>query len=827
MFGNTRRFADSLLNTRLAIFQDNPEFVISLIVIVFIGAILIAVLASFRAADKRRGKQLERSDNLLRAVNEAANVILTAEGGRNFDESLLSGMSLMGRCLDVDRVQLWQNETIGGELCFVHKYEWLSETGMDKAPVELGLTFRYSDKPEWKEMFMRGEYINSPFAKLPSEDQVFLSVYDIKSIVVIPLFLQDMFWGFFSIDDCKTEREFTEDEIDILRSASLMLASAINQSAITKDLLDTADRLEAALFESNQANMAKTTFIANMSHEIRTPMNSIIGFSELAIDSDIKPATREYLENIIFNSNWLLTIINDILDISKIEAGKMELESVPFNLHEIFTHCQTLTMPKAIEKGLVLHFYAEPVIGKRLLGDPTRLHQIFINLLSNAIKFTNIGAVKLSSYITESTDDECTVFFEVRDSGIGMSPEQIEKVFNPFMQADSSMTRKHGGTGLGLSITKNLIDLMGGELKVESTLKVGSKFSFGITFKTMNMPDNTPVASAMIASIEKPTFKGDVLVCEDNLMNQRVIREHLIRVGFTVEVAENGKDGIDMVRSRKQSGMRPYDLIFMDIHMPVMDGLEATPKIVELNTGTPVVAMTANIMADDLTLYKANGMTDCIAKPFTSQELWRCLLKYLTPVASASASASVTDSSLSAVSDDDLQRQLMVDFVDDNRGRCAEITGALDSGDIKMAHRLAHSLKNNAGLLGKVALQNVAADVESALKNGINEVTNEQMALLETELTAVLADLDAFFASESIPEATNPYTIFFTAKKSLEILRSLEPLLKSGNFECLNYIADLRSVRGSEVLISRMEEFEFRPQALDALNNLRQLLEEE
>ena len=811
-----------ILNVTPSIWEANPELVVSLVIILLVGVILIIGLVSFRAKDKKRNKQIEKSDSLLRAVNAAASVILASGDGASFEDSLMAGMALMGRCLDVDRVQLWQNATIGGELCFIHKHEWLSETGMEKTPVPIGLTFRYSDKPGWHEMFLRGEHINGPFSMLPENDQIFLSTYEIKSIVVIPLFLQEQFWGFFSIDDCRAERIFTDDEIDILRSASLMLASAINQTAMTQDIQATAAQLEIALSESNQANLAKSTFIANMSHEIRTPMNSIIGFSELAIDTDIKPETKEYLESIITNSNWLLTIINDVLDVSKIEAGKMELESVPFDLHEIFTHCQTLTVPKAIEKGLVLHFYAEPVIGKKLLGDPTRLHQIFINLLSNAIKFTNIGAVKLSSFITESTGDECTVCFEIRDSGIGMSPEQIEKVFHPFTQADSSMTRKHGGTGLGLSITKNLIELMGGELMVESTLKVGSKFSFELKFKTMNMPSYTSVQSK-IASIDRPTFSGEVLVCEDNLMNQRVIYEHLLRVGLGVEVAENGKEGIEMVRARKESGARPYDLIFMDIHMPVMDGLEAAPHIAELNTDTPILAMTANIMADDLSLYKSVGMIDCIAKPFTSQELWRCLLKYLTPVNTV-ASRSVT-----VENDEDLQRQLLVDFLDDNRDRYAEICSAISSDEIKMAHRLTHSLKNNAGLINKPRLQKAALKVEMALKDGQCSVTEEQLNVLESELTIVINELDMSLQ----PDSQNDDNVddlnisSYDSKASLELLQKLEPLLKSGNFDCLNYINELRSVPGSSDLVRLMEALEFRPAALEALYKIRQQLGDE
>jgi signal transduction histidine kinase/CheY-like chemotaxis protein len=387
--------------------------------------------------------------------------------------------------------------------------------------------------------------------------------------------------------------------------------------------------------EAHSANRSKSAFLANMSHEIRTPMNSIIGFSELALDKDISSETKNYLGKILENAQGLLHIINDILDISKIESGKMEMERIPFDLHEIFSQCQTAIMPKAMEQGVTVHFYAEPSIGRRLLGDPTRLRQIIINFLSNAVKFTNFGVVKVSSSVVKDTVDTIEIHFEVRDNGIGMTKEQISKIYEPFIQADSSTTRKYGGTGLGLSISKNMIELMGGKLIIESTKGVGSKFGFSVVFDTIDIPAGKHSSIKSLGSVEKPIFEGEILVCEDNLMNQEVVREHLSRVGLKTVVAANGRDGVDLVRRRMEKGEKRYDLIFMDIHMPVMDGLEAASKIIALGSGAPIVAMTANVMASEKEYYIEYGMRDCVAKPFTSQELWKCLLKYLTPVSTA------------------------------------------------------------------------------------------------------------------------------------------------------------------------------------------------
>jgi CheY-like chemotaxis protein len=488
------------------------------------------------------------------------------------------------------------------------------------------------------------------------------------------------------------------------------------------------------------ASRSKSVFLANMSHEIRTPMNSIIGFSELAMDSEASIKTREYLAKIQSNAEWLLQIINDILDISKIESGKMELENIPFDMHELFESCRTLIMPKAVEKGLSLQFYAEPSVGKRPLGDPTRLRQILVNLLSNAIKFTNSGTVKVLTEIKQQGEQTVTFHFEIKDSGIGMTEEQIKKIFEPFIQAETGTTRKYGGTGLGLPISKNFIELMGGMLEVESAPGIGSKFSFDLTFDTIDVSSYEKMErKAVLNEIEKPAFDGEVLLCEDNVMNQQVICEHLARVGLKTIVAENGKIGVEMVQSRKEKGRKQFDLIFMDMHMPVMDGLEAAEKIIELNTGIPMVAMTANIMSSDRELYKTSGMTDCVGKPFSSQELWRCLLKYLTPLNNGAAQKdSRFDTGI------DSQNSLKMLFVKYNQKKYEEIADALNTGEIKLAHRLAHTLKSNAAQLGKTNLQQAAALVEQQLKDGENMVTPQQMAALETELNAALAEFTEF-----------------------------------------------------------------------------------
>jgi len=500
--------------------------------------------------------------------------------------------------------------------------------------------------------------------------------------------------------------------------------------------------------ELEHASNAKSDFLAKMSHEIRTPMNSVIGYSELALGESISKKVKDYLTYILQNSEWLLQIINDILDISKIESGKLELEKVPFDLQEVFEDCRAIVAPKADAKELLLHFYAEPSVGKVLLGDPTRLLQVIVNFLSNSIKFTEKGIIKVQTAVKDSSDNTITMLFEVKDTGIGMTDEEIQRIFDPFMQAESGTTRKYGGTGLGLAITKNLIEMMGGTLSVTSEPGIGSKFSFELVFETVEADDDLVLEHSKVTlSTERPIFDGEILLCEDNTMNQQVITEHLLRVGIKTVIAENGQIGVDLVQERVRNNEKLFDLIFMDIHMPVMDGLEAASIILAMDTGVPVVAMTANIMSNEKEVYRMSGMTDHLGKPFTSQELWRCLLRYFEPV-----EWQEVDTNRSKQVDDELRKKLIKSFKKNNSDKFNELTEAVDAGDITLAHRLVHTLASNAGQLGKSRLQQVAQTIEDRLKDGENLVTPEQLETFETELNEVLKEFSS--AGEEAAEAS-------------------------------------------------------------------------
>ncbi|MDR2964323.1 MAG: response regulator, partial [Treponema sp.] len=753
---------------------------------------------------EQRIMQLE----LMQAVNNTS-AILLASNTVDHSEAVQQSMKIFCQKLNVGRAYLWQNfQKEDGKLYFKAIHRWTAE-GVKQ--IDLLPEYSYQDYiPDWPQAFSRQESKNGPFENLTETERKTFAHFDLLSILSVPIFIKDEFWGFVGIDDPYKKRTFNESEEQALRSWGLLVVGSILRN-------NTSDRLLNALGEAEIANRAKSDFLAMMSHEIRTPMNSIMGFAELAIDSESMSQTNEYLEKIADSTKWLLRIINDILDISKIESGKMELEHVPFNMLEVFSRCQSVILPEIKEKGLDLSIYTEPVSGKRLLGDPVRLYQVLMNLLSNAVKFTETGVIKFSSSIKKSANDSTTIYFEVKDTGIGMTPKQIKKIFDPFIQADSSTTRDYGGTGLGLSISKNIVELMNGELKVESAPGSGSTFNFELTFDTIDAPDEKS-GQKRLEMIERPYFDGLVLICDDNSLNQQVICAHLARVGLQAITADNGKIGVEIVRERMQKNQKPFDLIFMDMFMPVMDGMEAASKIMAMNTGTPIVAMTANVMVSELEKYKKNGMPDCLGKPFTSQELWQILLNYLVPT----STIPITNDSLSAYQYDDIEHQKMLrlNFYKNNQTVHNEIAEAVASGDIKLAHRLAHTLKGSAGLLGKTGLRNAASEVESLLKDGAASVWDTKMNILKTELTLVLEELKplAEKAAQDKPPVLN-------AEQTLALFEKLKPMLENSNPECVDLLGTLHAVSGAETLIQQIENFNFTAAAI-TLAELKKNLEE-
>ncbi|MCL2188494.1 MAG: ATP-binding protein [Defluviitaleaceae bacterium] len=568
------------------------------------------------------------------------------------------------------------------------------------------------------------------------------------------------------------------------------------------------EALQAACDAAEAANKAKTIFLANMSHEIRTPMNSILGFSELALDYNIQAKAREYIHNIRESANWLLNIINDLLDISKIESGSVELESVPFNLSDLFFHCQAGLIHRANDKGVSLICNAEKIPSKFMLGDSARLRQIFTNLLSNAVKFTASGSVSMLANLKGIENNRATFYFEVKDTGMGMTDEQMERIFEPFMQADNSISRKFGGTGLGLTITKNIVNVMGGDLIVTSKIGVGTTFSFSLTF---DLIDEASAIAILTQNdiIEKPNFNGEILVCEDNELNQIVICENLAKVGLTTIVANNGKEAVQIIEERIKDGDKPFDLIFMDIYLPIMDGMEAAKYITKLGITTPIVALTASAIRKMPEEYTQSGMRSFVCKPFTTQELWTCLVKYL-PVLSYSTIAKDQQSA----EEQKMLKHLRLNFVKDNQNTFKTIEEALNSNDIKLAHRMAHTIKSNAGQIHETKLQETAAALEEKLEGGNNLLQKGMLTRFRLDLSHVLDKLAPLLdeANEDV------FTLLDDPQEIQALLDKLEPLIANKNPDCEDMIPEIRTIPDSEILVKMIENFKFRQAAQELVN---------
>jgi signal transduction histidine kinase len=419
------------------------------------------------------------------------------------------------------------------------------------------------------------------------------------------------------LDDYSEEKIHSEDSqralLNILDDYS---EEKINLENTQRAVLNILEDYSEAKEKAEESTKLKEAFLANMSHEIRTPMNAIIGFSDILSKGKLEEKEKEYIRIIKSAGENLLTIINDILDISKIEAGMMTFEEHTFSVKDIFKSLSVMLMGKAKEKSLELVFTCDENVPDSLLGDPTRLTQIIINLAGNAIKFTPKGKIDVHVKVLKNENGNTMLEFSVKDTGIGIPADKLEHIFERFRQAESHITRKYGGTGLGLSIAKQLVELQGGTLSVKSESKIGSTFLFYIPYKkSVEVIHEAEIAGEKF-NMEKLS-KLNILLVEDNQLNVKLMLSLFSEYNLELQVAENGSIGIEKLREYK------FDIVLMDMEMPVMNGYEAATIIRnEMKSNIPIIAMTAHAMAGEKERCLSLGMNDYISKPINANLLF-------------------------------------------------------------------------------------------------------------------------------------------------------------------------------------------------------------
>ncbi|MGE5799308.1 MAG: PAS domain S-box protein [Syntrophaceae bacterium] len=568
--------------------------------------------------------------------------------------------------------------------------------------------------------------------------------------------------------------------------------SPVYMVGMSWDITEYRQALEAA----QQANRIKSQFVANMSHEIRTPLTGVLGITSLLADTSLTDRQRNYVEKIKSSGESLLSIINDILDFSKIEAGKMVLESIPFSLQKIFRETDSIFGYQVANKGIDFRMHIDEAIPPLLIGDPQRIKQIINNLMSNAVKFTPAGSIELSASARKGGAGELTVEVSVKDTGIGISQEEQLRLFEAFSQADSSTTRRFGGSGLGLAISKQLVELMRGTIRLESTPGQGSVFNFVIPFRIA--PEGTLTDTAPRAGDDYHFVDVKALLVEDNEIIQDIISAAMCNMGIAVETAKNGREALEMV------GCNDYDIVLMDIQMPEMDGLETTRRIRVLpkkDIGRlPILALTAHGLGGDRERSLMAGMNDHLTKPVDQHVLKDALRRWLPPGKCRTAPARevkvVRDkerlhtpapcldmaAGLRNVGGDQaFYIKTLGDFVVRYGDTASRLMEELNAGLLADAVCRIHALKGVAGYLGGRELQAAAAELEKQLRaaeSGERAPLERQVRIFaehhRTFLEEVVAILDRQAASVPIPEEGPG-----TEKELIELLSLLRESLEN------------------------------------------------
>ncbi len=501
--------------------------------------------------------------------------------------------------------------------------------------------------------------------------------------------------------------------------------------------VNTEETMREAARMATEAREMQQNFLSRMSHEIRTPMNGVLGMVNLLKNTPLDDRQRTYVEAIRESGGNMLRIINDILDISKIEAGKVIFEETPFDLDKLVNNVIFTIKPAADDKKLLIAAHIDRDIPAKIIADPVRLNQVLLNLAGNAVKFTEKGNIIISASLLNRSKDDLTLEFRISDTGIGIAKEKLGSVFESFTQAENNTTRKYGGTGLGLTIARQLIEQQKGTITVESEQGRGTTFIFTYHCKV----DNSAASGSAADNKQASDIKGiNVLLVEDNTINQMVARFTLELAGASVTIADRGAPAIDLLRSQK------FDVVLMDLQMPEMSGIEATRIIrSELRDDTPIIAMTASAMKGEMENCIAAGMNDYFSKPFEPEDLYAIILKNIKRKAIEPAGTLINMPNLMRIVANDLNtaRTIMSSFVADTPAMQKRLLQHTQEGNLTGLLSDIHTLKNGIGILGKAELKELLFDIEMDVNNKtFTEDTRANLDLLRQKLILLSAEVE-------------------------------------------------------------------------------------